>query len=142
MGPGLPGLLAPNSVPFVSKPGSAQCSDLCRGQARLRARWRSPRRHRRATGRRRAPPGACGPISLSRVRSLFATFSLVPRRSPKGNSSRSSVDRAGVGGHIGAHGTHDELLNSSPLYRELVEKGLPDSVFLTRKPHERKGGGL
>jgi ATP-binding cassette subfamily B protein len=46
------------------------------------------------------------------------------------------------GGHIGAHGTHDELLNSSPLYRELVEKGLPDSVFLTRKPHERKVAGL
>jgi ATP-binding cassette subfamily B protein len=45
-------------------------------------------------------------------------------------------------GHIGAHGTHDELLNSSPLYRELVEKGLPDSVFLTRKPHERKVAGL
>jgi ATP-binding cassette subfamily B protein len=45
-------------------------------------------------------------------------------------------------GHIGAHGTHDELLNSSPLYRELVEKGLPDSVFLTRKPRERKVAGL
>ena len=30
----------------------------------------------------------------------------------------------------------------SPLYREIVEKGLPDSVFLTRKPLERQVAGL
>ncbi|HXR13522.1 MAG TPA: ABC transporter ATP-binding protein [Solirubrobacteraceae bacterium] len=42
------------------------------------------------------------------------------------------------GGRVGAHGSHDELLASSPLYREIVEKGLPDSVFLTRKPLERE----
>jgi ATP-binding cassette subfamily B protein len=40
-------------------------------------------------------------------------------------------------GRVGAHGTHEELLERSPLYREIVEKGLPDSVFLTRKPIER-----
>ena len=45
-------------------------------------------------------------------------------------------------GRVGAHGTHDELLESSPLYREIVEKGLPDSVFLTRKPTEREAVGL
>ncbi len=45
-------------------------------------------------------------------------------------------------GRIGAHGSHDELLVSSPLYREIVEKGLPDSVFLTRKPRERQVAGL
>ena len=45
-------------------------------------------------------------------------------------------------GRVGAHGTHDELLKHSPLYREIVEKGLPDSVFLTRKPRERQVAGL
>ncbi len=45
-------------------------------------------------------------------------------------------------GRVCAHGTHDELLLDSPLYREIVEKGLPDSVFLTRKPLERQVAGL
>jgi ATP-binding cassette subfamily B protein len=34
-------------------------------------------------------------------------------------------------GHVAAHGTHDELLEQSDLYREIVEKGMPDRVFLT-----------
>jgi ATP-binding cassette subfamily B protein len=46
------------------------------------------------------------------------------------------------GGRIAAHGTHDELLDASPLYREIVEKGLPDQVFLNRKPPEREVAGL
>ena len=37
-------------------------------------------------------------------------------------------------GRIAAQGTHEQLLELSPLYREIVEKGLPDQVFLTRKP--------
>jgi ATP-binding cassette subfamily B protein len=41
-----------------------------------------------------------------------------------------------------AHGSHDELLQHSGLYREIVEKGLPDQVFLTRKPREREVAGL
>jgi ATP-binding cassette subfamily B protein len=45
-------------------------------------------------------------------------------------------------GRVAAQGTHDELMVSSPLYREIVEKGLPDSVFLTRKPRERQVAGL
>lgn len=45
-------------------------------------------------------------------------------------------------GQIAAHGTHDELLEVSPLYAEIVEKGLPDQVFLTRKPAEREVAGL
>ncbi|HYF27852.1 MAG TPA: ABC transporter ATP-binding protein [Baekduia sp.] len=45
-------------------------------------------------------------------------------------------------GEVAAHGSHDELLDLSPLYREIVEKGLPDQVFLTRKPVEREVAGL
>jgi ABC-type multidrug transport system fused ATPase/permease subunit len=46
------------------------------------------------------------------------------------------------GGHLVAQGTHDELLETDSLYREIVEKGLPDQVFLTRKPAERQAAGL
>ena len=35
-------------------------------------------------------------------------------------------------GSVAAHGTHDELLEQSDLYREIVEKGMPDQVFMTR----------
>jgi len=45
-------------------------------------------------------------------------------------------------GRIAAHGTHAELLGTNALYREIVEKGLPDSVFMTRKPREPETVGL
>jgi ATP-binding cassette subfamily B protein len=45
-------------------------------------------------------------------------------------------------GEVAAQGTHDELLERSDLYREIAEKGLPDQVFLTRKPEEREVAGL
>jgi ABC-type multidrug transport system fused ATPase/permease subunit len=45
-------------------------------------------------------------------------------------------------GELIAHGAHDELLEVSDLYREIVEKGLPDQVFLTRKPVEREVAGF
>jgi ABC-type multidrug transport system fused ATPase/permease subunit len=45
-------------------------------------------------------------------------------------------------GRVVAQGTHDELRERSPLYRAIVEKGLPDTVFLTRKPPDRKVSGL
>ena len=45
-------------------------------------------------------------------------------------------------GEIAARGTHEELLEVSDLYREIVEKGLPDQVFMTRKPAERQVAGL
>jgi ATP-binding cassette subfamily B protein len=35
-------------------------------------------------------------------------------------------------GHIVAHGDHEELLERSELYREIVYKGMPEQVFLTR----------
>jgi ATP-binding cassette, subfamily B, bacterial len=45
-------------------------------------------------------------------------------------------------GEVAAAGSHDELLEQSELYREIVEKGLPDQVFLTRNEPERKVAGL
>jgi ABC-type multidrug transport system fused ATPase/permease subunit len=45
-------------------------------------------------------------------------------------------------GRVAARGTHEELLETSELYREIAEKGLPDQVFLTRKPEEREVAGL
>ncbi len=45
-------------------------------------------------------------------------------------------------GRIVAHGSHDELLEISELYREIVEKGLPDQVFLNENPVEREVAGL
>ena len=44
------------------------------------------------------------------------------------------------GGRIAARGTHAELLERSELYAEIAEKGLPDQVFLNRKPHEAAAG--
>ncbi len=37
------------------------------------------------------------------------------------------------GGRVAAHGKHDDLLRESETYRALATKGMPDSVFLTRK---------
>jgi ABC-type multidrug transport system fused ATPase/permease subunit len=45
-------------------------------------------------------------------------------------------------GRVIAHGDHEHLLEASELYREIVEKGLPDQVFMTRKPLEPQGSGL
>jgi ATP-binding cassette subfamily B protein len=45
-------------------------------------------------------------------------------------------------GRVAARGPHDELVSRSDLYREIVEKGLPDQVFLTEKPREREVAGL
>jgi ABC-type multidrug transport system fused ATPase/permease subunit len=45
-------------------------------------------------------------------------------------------------GTVAARGTHEQLLESSDLYREIVEKGMPDQVFLNRKPLEAEAAGL
>jgi ABC-type multidrug transport system fused ATPase/permease subunit len=45
-------------------------------------------------------------------------------------------------GRVAAAGTHGELVERSDLYREIVEKGMPDQVFLTRKPLEAEVAGL
>jgi ABC-type multidrug transport system fused ATPase/permease subunit len=46
------------------------------------------------------------------------------------------------GGRVAARGTHAELLDDSPLYREIAEKGLPEQVFLNRVDPEREVAGL
>jgi ABC-type multidrug transport system fused ATPase/permease subunit len=45
-------------------------------------------------------------------------------------------------GRIVARGDHAALLDASPLYREIVERGTPEAVFLTRKPLEAQAAGL
>src|SRR3954453_7374321 len=45
-------------------------------------------------------------------------------------------------GEIVCHGKDEELRQTSGLYREIVEKGLPDQVFLTEKPREAEVAGL
>jgi ABC-type multidrug transport system fused ATPase/permease subunit len=45
-------------------------------------------------------------------------------------------------GRVAARGDHEHLLEASSLYREIVERGLPESVFLTRKPVEAEVAGL
>jgi ATP-binding cassette subfamily B protein len=43
-------------------------------------------------------------------------------------------------GRVADDGTHIELLERSDLYREIVEKGMPDQVFLNRNPAEAEVG--
>jgi ATP-binding cassette subfamily B protein len=45
-------------------------------------------------------------------------------------------------GRIVERGTHEELMHGSSLYAEIARKGLPDQVFLTRKPVESEVVGL
>ena len=44
-------------------------------------------------------------------------------------------------GRIVAHGDHDELLDASELYREIVAKGCPTQVFLTLVERARANAG-
>jgi ATP-binding cassette subfamily B protein len=46
------------------------------------------------------------------------------------------------GGRVAARGAHAQLLEASELYAEIAAKGLPDQVFLTRKPLEQRVAGL
>jgi ATP-binding cassette subfamily B protein len=45
-------------------------------------------------------------------------------------------------GRVAADGSHAELLDRSGLYREIVEKGMPDQLFLTRSAIEVGGDEL
>jgi ABC-type multidrug transport system fused ATPase/permease subunit len=42
-------------------------------------------------------------------------------------------------GRLVAAGSHEQLLEDSPLYREIVEQGLPERVYLNRRPAEAVG---
>ena len=45
------------------------------------------------------------------------------------------------GAHRRAAARTRSCSSAASLYREIVEKGLPDQVFLTRKPVEREAAG-
>ena len=77
--------------------------------------------------------------ALSEVMTGRTTFVIAHRLSTIALADEVVVLEAG---EIVARGTHVELLESSPLYREIAEKGLPDQVFLTRDDPEREVAGL
>jgi ABC-type multidrug transport system fused ATPase/permease subunit len=45
-------------------------------------------------------------------------------------------------GRIVAHGDHEALLEESDLYREIVERGLPEQILLTTETREREVSGI
>ena len=77
--------------------------------------------------------------ALEEVMRERTTFVIAHRLSTIALADETMVLEAG---RIAARGTHEELLESSELYREIAENGLPDQVFLTRKPLEAEAAGL
>jgi ATP-binding cassette subfamily B protein len=73
-------------------------------------------------------------VALREAMDGRTTFIIAHRLSTIALADRIVVLEAG---EIIAEGEHDELLETSELYREIVEKGLPDQVFLNRNPVER-----
>ncbi|MBV9837372.1 MAG: ABC transporter ATP-binding protein, partial [Solirubrobacterales bacterium] len=69
-------------------------------------------------------------LALQQVMASRTTFVIAHRLSTIALAQRIVVLEAG---RVAAQGTHDELLGRSELYREIVEKGMPDQVFMTRK---------
>jgi ATP-binding cassette subfamily B protein len=78
-------------------------------------------------------------VALREVMKGRTTFVIAHRLSTIALAERIVVLEDGA---VAAEGSHDELLLRSDLYREIVEKGLPDQVFLTRKEPERQVAGL
>ena len=78
-------------------------------------------------------------LALREVMAGRTTF--VDRPPPLDDRARRRDRRARATATVAERGTHDELLEVSPLYREIVEKGMPDQVFLTRKDARGRGGG-
>jgi ABC-type multidrug transport system fused ATPase/permease subunit len=77
--------------------------------------------------------------ALAEVMDGRTTFVIAHRLSTIALADEIAVLEAG---RLLDHGTHAELLERSEFYGEIVEKGLPDQVFLTRKPREPEVAGL
>jgi ATP-binding cassette subfamily B protein len=77
--------------------------------------------------------------ALTEVMEGRTTFVIAHRLSTIALADEIAVLEAG---RLLDHGTHAELLERSEFYGEIVEKGLPDQVFLTRKPREPEVAGL
>jgi ATP-binding cassette subfamily B protein len=75
-------------------------------------------------------------LALGAVMSGRTTFVIAHRLSTISLADEIIVLERGT---IAERGTHDELLQRSELYREIVEKGMPDQVFMTRKATEAVG---
>jgi ABC-type multidrug transport system fused ATPase/permease subunit len=75
-------------------------------------------------------------LALNEVMAGRTTFVIAHRLSTIALASRIIVLEDGG---VSDQGTHDELLVRSPLYHEIVEKGMPDQVFLNRKAPEAVG---
>jgi ABC-type multidrug transport system fused ATPase/permease subunit len=72
-------------------------------------------------------------LALAEVMSDRTTFVIAHRLSTIALAQRIVVL---ADGHVVADGSHEELLERSDLYREIVEKGMPDQVFLTENALE------
>ncbi len=75
-------------------------------------------------------------LALAEVMANRTTFVIAHRLSTIALAKRILVLEDG---RLVSQGSHDQLLQSSELYREIVEKGMPDQVFLNRKPAEAVG---
>jgi ATP-binding cassette subfamily B protein len=78
-------------------------------------------------------------LALREVMAGRTTFIVAHRLSTIALADEIVVLEAGT---VVARGNHDQLLDESPLYGEIVEKGMPDQVFLNRKPLEAEAVGL
>ena len=78
-------------------------------------------------------------LALREVMAGRTTFIVAHRLSTIALADEIVVLEAGT---VAARGTHEQLLDESDLYREIVEKGMPDQVFLNRKPLEAEVIGL
>jgi ATP-binding cassette subfamily B protein len=78
-------------------------------------------------------------VALREVMTGRTTFIVAHRLSTIALADEIIVLEAGT---VAARGSHEQLLTESELYREIVEKGMPDQVFLNRKPLEAEVAGL
>ncbi|MDQ6605065.1 MAG: ABC transporter ATP-binding protein/permease [Actinomycetota bacterium] len=75
-------------------------------------------------------------LALGEVMANRTTFVIAHRLSTIALAERIFVLEDGG---LVSQGSHEDLLETSELYREIVEKGMPDQVFLNRKPAEAVG---